>query len=319
MSDDKPTILMIDVPRQRSPLLTQFQDYISRKNGPFNVVIDKRIATPVERIIKDRLKGINPDYIYTQYDPGSESIQKSVDYINTNKIRIIIDVRDVEEFSHFGKVNRCFTRSHVRFVTARWRRTENYHSLKKLQDFVNKKEWLKDAKIIHIPWGINPDIYEDRNLKRDIDVSLICTIKNTYHANRKLADDILRKMSGKIKVQTGNMWGNEYINALFRSKIFIVEGSKRDFMVQKYLEGPACGTMLLGEIPSTARDIFVDKVSIVEIIDYSKIKDSILYYINHEKERIAIAKEGQRRILECCTLDRVVKEFEDTIVKDWKA
>jgi len=316
----KPVILIIDKHRARSPLLSQYYNYISRPDGPLNIIIDDRVDVPAETIIKERLGKIKPDYIYWGFTIGT-SIMKSYDYINSNNIKIILDIGDIEEFTADSKiVSQNFEKCKISFIIARWKRLDNYHSSYKLNRYIMKKEWLRDVKIIHVPWGINPDTYQDRKLKRDIDASLICTIyRNTHHRNRRIIKNILCNMDDKINIKIDNIWGDEYINTLFRSKIFIVDGSKRDFMVQKYIEGPACGAMLLGEIPSTAKDIFVDKISIAEVKDYSKIDKQIMYYLEHDNEREKIAKEGRRRIFEVCTLEKVVKGFENAILADWKS
>lgn len=322
---DKPTILIIDKHRRRSPLLSQYYDYISRPDGPFNIIRDERVDLPAEKIIQDRLKGSNPDYICWGFNAierivvGGKSAMKSADFINSNHIGTIIDIGDIQQFTLQPNINRNFRDINVKFVTVRWKKLDNYSLSKKLQTFMNKQKWLKNAEIIYIPWSIDPNTYKDRKLKRDIDVSLICSIFNQYHKKRNIAKRILYNMKDKINVKIGNIWGDEYINTLFRTKIFIVEGTGRDAMVQKYIEGPACGAMLLGEIPSTARHILVDKISMVEVKDYTNIDKYIMHYLIHGDERERIAKEGRRRIFDCCVLDKATKDFENIILNDYRS
>lgn len=317
---ERPIILTIDEPRIRSPLQDIYYNYVSRPNGPLNIIIDRRVHYPVESIINDRLNGKKPDYIYWGFALGT-SITKSANYINSNNIPVIVDIGDVECFVSGGKYSEHNLKNvHVKFIVAKWRKTDNYHALDKLNGFISKKDWLKYTKIIYAPLGINPETYEDRKLERDIDVSLICSINNKYkyHENRRKINKILRNIDDKINIKIGNVWGDEYITTLFRTKIFIVDGSGRCAMTQKYLEGAACGAMLLGDIPCTAKDILVDKISIVDTKDYSKIDKQIKYYLEHDNEREAIAKEGQRRIFDYYGLDKTTKEFEDIIMDDWK-
>jgi len=164
-------------------------------------------------------------------------------------------------------------------------------------------------------------------MERDIDVSLVSTMSNHFHCHedRLKYFDVLEKMDG-VKVFTkkylgkrvlpDDIFGDRYLDILHRSKMFIVTGSNRDFLVQKYLEGPACGTLLIGEIPSPGRHIFEDGISFIEVNNNleGKIKEAL-----KDTGRIKeMAREGRRRILENFTIDKVSKEFEETILEDYK-
>lgn len=311
---DKPTILIIDAERARDPLLIPYYNYLARLGGPLNIIWDRRVNTPIEEIVKDRLGGVVPNYVYWGFSPGT-GLTESSDYVKSNDISIIVSVGDVVQFvGDYKPISQNFEKLHVKYLILHWRELEGYHLLEKIRAFMNKKKALEGSEIIYVPWGINPEMCKDCGFKRDIDVSQICTINC---ATRKVTKEVIENMGDRINVRTGDWWGDEYIEILFRSKIFVVDGANRDFMVQKYIEGPACGAMLLGEIPSTARDIFVDGVSIGEVKDYSTIDKKIMYYLEHDDERVRIAKEGQRRIIQHCTIDKITKDFENTIVNDW--
>lgn len=313
----RPTVLVIDVPRERSPLLTQYYEYLAREEGVLNIVMDGGLNTSIEQIVEGRLEGNPPDYMYWGFSNGT-ALKMSSDYIKSNNIRIIVDVGDVEQFiSASEPANQNFVGTDIKFLIARWKQLGGFHSEEKLKSFVRKQKM--NSELIYVPWGVNPDMYKEKGLKRDIDVSLVCTIGGyEIHRNRRVAKKVLEGMGGKISVKIGECYGGEYINTLSRSKIFVVEGSNRKFATQKYFEGAACGAMLLGEIPPTEKDNFEDGISIVEVGDYSKIDEQIMYYLEHEDERKRIAKEGQRRILQNCTLDKVTCDFEERIMGDWK-
>ena len=314
---NRPTVLVIDTPRERSPLLTQYYEYLAREEGALDIVMDDGFNTSIEQIVEGRLEGNPPDYVYWGFSNGT-ALKMSSDYIKSNNIRIIVDVGDVEQFiSASEPANQNFVGTDIKFLIARWKQLDGFHSEEKLKSFVRKRKM--NAEIIYTPWGINHNWYEETGLKRAIDVSFVCTISDyDVHKQRRVAKGILEKMSDKIRLKMGNWYYEEYINILFRSKIFVVDGSNRKFATQKYFEGAACGAMLLGEIPPTEKDNFEDGISIVEVNDYSKIDEQIMYYLEHEDERKRIAKEGQRRVFQNCTIDKVTRDFEERIMEDWK-
>jgi len=135
-----------------------------------------------------------------------------------------------------------------------------------------------------------------------------------YHENRTFARYSLAGIPANIRV--GNWYGAEYLDILSRSKIFIVEGSGRNFLVQKYLEGAASGAMLMGEIPGTAQDVFEDGISIAEVKDYSRVGEQVLDYLKRPEDIKRIAGEGRERVLEKFALDKIVPAFENAI---WKS
>ena len=218
----------------------------------------------------------------------------------------------------------------VDYILARWRKTEGYDEEEEpLRRFMEKKKQLRRAEIIYVPWGINPELYKGAPLKRDIDVSLL----GRYYSKRNVARAALFRLREKgVKVvlskfpipSVDETYGDKYINLLRRSKIFLVLGGHRHrqlFLTQKYLEGAACGAMLLGDIPYTGRDVFEDGVSIVEVTDeqgrplegYASVDRQIQYYLEHDDERKRIALEGRRRVLETFSLDKVTREFEEVL------
>ena len=317
---NRPTVLIIDAPRERSPLLTQYYEYLARPKGMLNIVMDGGLNESVTQLVERKLEGNPPDYVYWGFRIGT-ALKNSVDYIKSNNISVVVDVGDVEQFISEGEpANQNFKNIDIKFLIARWRQLDGFRSEEKLKSFVSKRKM--NAELIYIPWSVNPNRYKEQGLERDIDVSFVCTVSDyDVHAQRKVAKQVLQKMKktrDKLCVEMAECYYEKYINILFRSKIFVVDGSNRKFATQKYFEGAACGAMLLGEIPPTEAGNFCDGESIVEVKDYSKIEKQIMYYLEHEDERKRIAKEGKRRIFHNCTLDKVTCAFEERITEDWK-
>lgn len=295
----------------------------------------ENMSVPVETIAKHEL-GEPPDYVYRGFPTGT-ALNKSADYIKDNNIKVIVEVGDVfcfvaddSGYTNFGGID-------VDYLIAQWRRIEQqYESVIGQLDGVGYKRYddllkafmqkpnlkyaqksLRHSQIIHVPWGINVEKYtQTKELERDIDVSLL----GRWYSDRVLARQAILKMKGiktvlaSFPIPSEDTYGRRYIDILHRTKIFVATGIDK-FLNAKFLEGPVCGTMLMGDIPFSATDIFQDGISIVEVKDFSKINEKITYYLKHDDERKQIAEEGRRRVLENFTFDKTAKEFETTLLK----
>lgn len=315
-NDGRPRILVLDKDRARSPLLTQFYEYISRPDGPLAVTRDNRVNRPAELVIKHRYRrGEFPDYIYWGFTRGT-ALQRSAEFINRHNIKVIADIGDLQYFNVF--FSNLSMIKQVRFLIARWPHTPGYKYMHELESIKKSQPFMEDSKIINVPWGINPDKYKSvyAGKPRDMDVSMICSSGNKYyHHNRRLAIGAIRRIKG-ISSYTKSVYGQKYIDMLYRSKIFVVEGSRRNFLVQKYLEAAVCGAMLMGEIPQTGKHIFVHGESIASIGKYSKLAANIKYYLNNPAHRDIIAQHARKRVLKHYSIDKTTALFESAVVAD---
>ena len=84
----------------------------------------------------------------------------------------------------------------------------------------------------------------------------------------------------------------DYVDALLRSKIVIT--SQRDRWEDHYrlMEGLACGTLVFTDPMSTLPHHLKDGESLVVYRSISELKEKILYYVEHEDERLTIARKG---------------------------
>lgn len=84
----------------------------------------------------------------------------------------------------------------------------------------------------------------------------------------------------------------DYVDALLRSKILIT--SQRDRWEDHYrlMEGLACGTLVFTDPMSTLPHHLKDGESLVVYRSISELKEKILYYVEHEDERLTIARKG---------------------------
>ena len=84
----------------------------------------------------------------------------------------------------------------------------------------------------------------------------------------------------------------DYVDALLRSKIVIT--SQRDRWEDHYrlMEGLACGTLVFTDPMSTFPHHLKDGESLIVYRSLSELKEKILYYVEHEDERLTIARKG---------------------------
>lgn len=74
----------------------------------------------------------------------------------------------------------------------------------------------------------------------------------------------------------------------------------------------AAGGFILTNYCSETAELFEEDQEIVMYKTPEELFDKVDYYLRHEKERKAIARRGQTKVLECYTLDRVL-----TKIMDW--
>jgi hypothetical protein len=84
----------------------------------------------------------------------------------------------------------------------------------------------------------------------------------------------------------------DYVDALLRSKIVIT--SQRDRWEDHYrlMEGLACGALVFTDPMSTLPHHLKDGESLIVYRSLSELKEKILYYVEHEDERLTIARKG---------------------------
>lgn len=334
---NKPLILLIDKYRSRSPLLTQFYEYISRKDSPFEVIRDERLNSPLGRIVKDRLGGRIPDYIYWGFST-STNLAKSKAFLkeHRDKFKIILGHGDTKQLLLVHNTCKQFMYSDIDFLVIRTPKIEEHRTMRAVRKFIATVDpsriKIKNAIIINTPWGVNPDKYKPRNIPRDIDVSLVCTA-TPIHPTRRKAFSVIDGLSDRIRIYStthcgpkltptkrplGDTFGDDYLDILYRSKLFIVDSAESDAPVQKYFEAPSCGSTVIGNIPTPLRDTLVHDVSAIVVNDFDKLGEVILDYLKRPDDIERIAQEGRRRILENFTVDKVSMEFTKVILDDYK-
>ena len=236
----KPTLLAVEgIHRYRAPLLDQFYDYIQKPDFPINVVLDDRRNIGVKQICEERLGlGIAPDYIMIGFGDNS-SLAKSKTFLRVNNsIKIIYDPGDYSVLCG-NRRELEYKDLRIDFLVIRMLETKGHKLIDHSLEVIKTRSEFDNTKIIYLSWGVNPDLYPKPNCERDIDISIMYTAtSHKRDIDRRIAVESLDKIWDKIngyctthcgpKITpsdhfTGDTFGENYLNVLRRSKLFVVE------------------------------------------------------------------------------------------------
>jgi hypothetical protein len=161
------------------------------------------------------------------------------------------------------------------------------------------KEYLDELGVVGetilVPWGVNIDVVKNLSLQKTLDVCAIFTIRDdVYPLRTKLVQKIeehgfsfARKTRQFVK----------YIEAINQSKVCVTSNNIFSSLSFKYTETMACGTLMLADHPEDM-DLYGYKDGEHFVIwdGLDDLIDKIKYYISHETEREAIAKNAMEYV-----------------------
>lgn len=208
--------------------------------------------------------------------------------------------------------------------------------LKTFPQFKQHFRWL--------PWSINPDVFKDWGLEKDIDMLLMGLVYvdpnnfgNHHYPNkvppkgryafRDAVFEKLKEESGfrfhphpghQLSYADHLMVSDRYAKELNRSKIFYTCGSRQNtggVAVLKFFEAPACNTLLLAEPNEDIQELgFVDEENYVACTVDNVVEKSA-YYLRNDHERERISKNGYRLIHQFHNNDHRANEMINEIKK----
>ena len=175
-------------------------------------------------------------------------------------------------------------------------------------DSLEKYERDGYQNVIKTQWGVNPFLYQKKNLEMKYDVTFVGQV----HSNRKKLMSDLKKKG--IEVQCfGADWPNgrvsqdEMINIFNQSKINLNLSNSstnkwyrfwkkdRDQIKGRNFEVPGTGGFLLTGIADNLDQYFELEKEVAIYNDEDDLAEKISYYLDHEPERSAISEAGYQR------------------------
>lgn len=148
-------------------------------------------------------------------------------------------------------------------------------------------------RIAWMPFSVDTNLYWDRKMERDIDVSFICSGQwnTSVYPYRKQIKEMLDRMS--IKTHTYFVARKQYIGILNRSKIVVASNSIFKYWSLRYTEIPACGAMLLADGAEDLKAVGMrNGEHFILYKSLENLKEKIERYLKRDKERKGIAKRG---------------------------
>lgn len=281
--------------------------------------------------LKDHFQTTFFDFVGIYQECGQEKMQqKLLDEVKTAKPDIIIYMPYTDQFStEFMTSLKQYSKTFCFFLDDTWRIDyvnkwapcfDAFSTTNPCGELLYAKRGLPHA--VFLPNGVNEKLFNNRKLKRDIDVSFI----GSWHPYRHWLINQLRKAGITVEAY-GNRWPNgiidtdKMIEIFNRSKISLnisnsitwdarymlsyprgllnaVRSTKvGDQLKGRHFEIPACGAMQMSFYTNGLGLIFdIDK----EIMVFNERDDLIQllqYYLQADSEREKIAAAGYQRIL----------------------
>lgn len=186
--------------------------------------------------------------------------------------------------------------------------------------FLNK---LK-APILHLATSIDPEYFKPIKGPKNYDVVFLGAHGSKHYPFRKLIWKGLKPLAQKHAwrilmkdrppgssprrkidryMKKGYIVGEKYVKTLAKSKCFIFGVSRYKYPVLRFAEGMACGTCILSDPPLTAKKLhFIPDWNFVKITP-ENWRRKLVYYVNHNKEREEIARNGYNTVMKYHTND----------------
>lgn len=266
--------------------------------------------------ILNRMKFI-PDFILHYDNAWSSSLSPMIKGLGTIKIPkgcIVIDIHyspaKRRKYINNNKIDLIFSVTKSPF-------------LKTFPQYKDKFRWF--------PFAINPEVFKDWNIEKDINFLLMGQVfdRERKSANKTqtprgkypFREEVLVKMRkeegflfhqhpGHHARQTSTAFLNvNYAKELNRTKMFFTCGSKYHYPVLKYFEAPACRSLLLAKpVPDLLELGFIDGENFIACNE-SNFHEKAMYYLENEAERTRITDNGYQFIHTHHTNDVRAQQF----------
>ncbi len=166
------------------------------------------------------------------------------------------------------------------------------------------------------PFSVDPKMFEPMGLPKKYDVSRVGNMSSSYYPFRNIVHNALKdKGINYHHPLMGIYVRSEFAVHINSSKICITGSSSYKYLVQKYYEITACGTLLMADTCMDAEyQGFIPGETFVEIIA-DDVAQTVEYYLNNPSEAQRIAQNGRDLILQRHTHDIRARELMEVLRK----
>ena len=168
------------------------------------------------------------------------------------------------------------------------------------------------------PFSVDPKMFEPMGLPKKYDVSLVGNMSSSYYPFRNIVHKALKdKGINYHHPLMGINVREEFAVHINCSTICITGSSSYKYLVQKYYEVTACGTLLMADMCMDAEyQGFIPGENFVEI-RADNVVEKVEYYLNNPGEAQRISQNGRELILQRHTHDIRARELIE-ILKRYK-
>lgn len=163
-------------------------------------------------------------------------------------------------------------------------------------------------RMIWLPHHVNTEVFTDYLLPKDMDWLLLGAVHKSVYPLRHKILEVMRNKPGFVYYQHPGyrniseqekkqvyVWEN-YAMTINRAKMFLTCDSRYKYPINKYFEVLACNTLLLAPSSPELKDLgFVPGKHFVDITE-KDFEEKANYYLDHEKIRKKIAKQGYEMV-----------------------
>jgi len=170
----------------------------------------------------------------------------------------------------------------------------------------------KDIQAVLLPYSVDIDVYKPRPMKKIYDVMAVFGLVSYVYPMRPNVQAMIKKMpvSSLIGDWKSGIKHFDYAKALSQSKIFVSVNGINNQITMKYTEAMSSGCLLLTNRPKDFTELgFKPGEHCVCWSSLHDLEERILYYLDHEDERKAIAKAGKDFVRENYSTTVLAVEF----------
>lgn len=261
-----------------------------------------RRSGSIEEILNET--PFHPDVIILHMQPLNEApMITGLEAVTIPKAMYVEDVhyrsKDLVEFAKGNDIQAVFCPYR-----------EHFHRY--LGELADRFRWL--------PHCVNPDVFYDYGLPKEIDLLLMGQIVTMYYPVRKAMLERFRGRPGFVHhghpgyVDISDddprfFVGRRYAREINRAKLFLTCGSKWSLPLAKYFEGAACMSCLLAPGGADFADLgFEDRKTFVEC-NQDDFEEKAIELLGDSAARARIAGQAYEMVMDRHTTSTRVREF----------
>ena len=256
--------------------------------------------------IKDILAQLpaKPDFILINDDIGS-CFPLNISGLSTINIPVGLVVNDVHQYVQFRE--NYINQNNIKYLFS----VIKYKFFEVYPKFIDR--------FIRLPHYIEPNIFHDYGLKREVDMLMMGALLDGWYPLRQTIHEHYKNHSNFVYQKHPGYYrfpdpsqlliGQNYARELNKAKLFFTCGSILNYPVLKYFEVLACKTLLLAPtFPELEELGFIPGKHFVSITK-DDFADKAEYYLANEKERNTIIEQGHKFIKENHTVQIRAKQL----------